>query len=306
MLFFVVCTGAFLFSIVNVIKKYLLDRCKVHEDLLVVVLMLSASVFCFAAALVWPGGITIQRGFWLPFVITGTLNIAIQYWGVTALKYEDVSIVAPLAGSMPLFLVFTSWLILGEFPTRYGLLGILLIALGSYVLYLQGTRVSLPAWMQRKIPTRLQKKVKFFGAPWLRLFSSRGARLALYTAILASIAVNFDKLAIVHSSPMFYSGSFLLVVGVFVYGWSKISGRWDTIKKDYVWKISLLGLLLGIVTVLMNSGYLFGIVPYVGTLRRTQILWTVLFASIFLKEKNSLLRIVGAIIIFLGVVLIAF
>ncbi len=95
-----------------------------------------------------------------------------------------------------------------------------------------------------------------------------------------------------------------LVLGLTFLGWSKYKGSWKSIPKALTLKIFALGLLFGIGCVLMNMSFLFGIVPYVGTLRRTQILWTVLFAAVFLKEKHAFSRILGAIVIFVGCALI--
>lgn len=281
MMFLLVCGGAFLWGIANVMKKHFLKNRDVHEDLMVVGVMLGGAVFCLVVELLWSGESRISSGFWIPFAITAFLNIGIQYWNVRALKLEDASIVVPLSATMPMFVIVMSWVLLREWPTFYGRVGITAVALGSYVLNLKGAEIPLPSFFQKVFPSSVHGQLLFYGAPWFRIFSSKGAKLALATAYLGAVAVNFDKLATLNSSPMIFSGGAFLVVAGFVYLWSKVARRWDTVDKRYFKHMFVLGLFLGLVTVLLNAGYLYGIVPYVGTLKRIQILWTVVLASIF-------------------------
>ncbi len=306
LLFACVCGGAFIWGIVNVLKSHLLRDKEVHEDLVTVGVMLGATVTSFAIEFAWHGLPTVQMAFWAPFAITAALNIFIQYGQVKALKLEQASVVAPLASTMPLWVILASWLILGEYPTFWGKVGIVTVSVGAYVIALKGTPVELPLFGKRIIPKRYQETVLFYTAPWIRLFSSRGAQIALGIACLGAISSNFDKLATLASSPMVFTGGAFLVVAVFVYGWSKATGTWDTLDKTYFGRVFTLGLIQGVATVLMNTGYFFGIVPYVGSLKRTQIFWTVMLAGLFLGESHMGIRLVSALIIFVGAALMAF
>lgn len=145
-----------------------------------------------------------------------------------------------------------------------------------------------------------------FVTPWFRLFSSKGACLSLVTAVLGSISLNFDKMAVLQSNPMILSGSEFLSIGVFLYAIFLINGHWrKNLDKSCFWSLFLVGLLVGAANVLMNSGFLHGIVPYVGSLKRTQIIWTTLLAGIFLNEKYTGSRLIAAVIIVVGVILLA-
>lgn len=197
---------------------------------------------------------------------------------------------------------------LGEWPTFYGRIGIGFIAFGAYILRLEKSKVELPDKIKRIVPVNLHDSVKFYLGPWIRLLSSKGAKLALLMAYLGAIAINFDKLAVLASSPMVANGGVYLIVATFVYIWSKIRGVWDNNFDPSAFKrIFMTGFfLMGMSEILMAMGFYYGIVPYVASLKRTQILWTVMLSSLLLKEKNFLYRIVGASIIFIGTVLIAF
>lgn len=288
-LFLLVCGGAFLAAITQILRKYFLRDRNVDVEVAVVAAMLGAGIFSFVAQFAWIGVPQVSPGFWWPFIATAVINIGIQFWATKALKLEDASIVASLQGITPIFVILTSWLMLSELPTLYGAFGIVLVVVGVYILNLRGREV----------------RRRHIAGPWLRLFYSKGARLALLTAFLGSVALNFDKTAVILSNPMMLTGAKFLLVAVSIYGVSVMTGRWKTISKSCFWPLFGIGAALGLANVLMNAGFFHGIVPYVGTLKRTQILWTTLFAGLFLKEQYTFLRLGGAAIIVLGVVLIA-
>lgn len=308
MLYLTVCGGALLWGISNVWKSKLLRGLNVHEDVMVVGMSSGIVLFCLGFQLFWEG-LTIphvQSNFWLPFAVTAGLNILIQYWNVKALKLEDASIVVPLSATMPAWVIIASWVLLKEWPTLYGRIGISLVAVGAYILYLKGSETKLPVFIQKTFPVSWHENIRFYFNPWLRIFSSTGARYALGMAYLGAIAINFDKLSTLASNPMIFEAGAFAVAGSSVYLWSKASGRWNGISKEHIGKVFVIGLIMGMSSILMATGFYYGIVPYVGTLKRTQILWTVILAGLLLKEKHMTLKIVGASIIFVGSLLLAF
>ena len=309
LLYLTVCGGAFLWGFANVIKSKLLRGLDVHEDVMVVGMSLGIVLFCLAFQVFWHGFTwpVIESNFWLAFLVTAILNIGIQYWSIRALKIEDASIVVPLAATMPAWVILMSWILLGEWPTLYGRIGITLVAVGAYILNLKGSNVRLPKLLGRAIPDRWHSTIVFYFAPWLRLASSKGARLALITAYLGAIAINFDKISTLASNPMIFEAGAFAFVGLFVYFWSKQSGRWDKLDKSHFRSVVFgIGLTMGMSSILMATGFFYGIVPYVGTLKRTQIFWTVILAGVILGEKHIAVKTAGAFIIFVGSLLLAF
>lgn len=306
MLYGLVLGGALLHAWSNIAKKKLLGE-EVHEDLIAVVAMAGASLVGFIGSFVIYGAPTIQRGFWVPFAIVAVLNVFIQYLDLLALKIEDAGVVVPLASATPMFLILMSWVILKESPSTWGRTGIGFIALGAYVLYLDGRPVGLPRMLQR-LPDVWQPKVAYWGGPWLRLFSSKGARLALLVAYLGSVAISFDKLVVVNSNPLFRTGATFTFVALSILVYSRQRGVWQGIPKgrSTLLKILLVGIALGAADALYSTGYLYGIAAYVGSLKRTQILWSVILAWLILKEGSPRQRIAGGAIMFAGAALISF
>ena len=195
MLYVFVLGGALFHAGSNIASKKFLNK-GLHVHLVTVVTVAGAALVGFTGSIIFYGLPTIQRGFWIPFVIAAVLNVFIQYLHVKALSMEDASVIIPLSSATPMFLILMSWVILRESPSTWGRMGIGLLSLGAYILYLDGREVELPQ-MLRRLPKTWQPKLAYWGGPWLRLFSSKGARLALFTAYLASIAISFDKLVVV-------------------------------------------------------------------------------------------------------------
>src|SRR5260221_4680853 len=59
-----------------------------------------------------------------PVLITGVLNIGIQWLFARSHAIEEVSLVSPILASTPTIVIFTSMVILHEYPSRLGWFGI--------------------------------------------------------------------------------------------------------------------------------------------------------------------------------------
>jgi drug/metabolite transporter (DMT)-like permease len=110
-------------------------------------------------------------------------------------------------------------------------------------------------------------------------------------------------MVVVASSPMIHTAAVFAVVGIVTLLMSKWSGRWNGLDKRLFLLLFGIGCVIGVMNVFMNAGYLFGIALYVGTLKRTQIFFTVIFSAIFLKEQYAWFRLYGSLIIFFGVLI---
>lgn len=300
-----VLSGAFLWAVSNVLKKKLLIS-DVHEDYMSVVIFLTTAAVGFTNSFIFYGIPHIQISFWFAFTVTAVINIFIQYLNLKALKYEDASIVAPLSSSMPLFAIAMSYAVLGEFPTFWGRVGIATIAFGAYILYLSGKEIEIPRFLKSFIPNRYEKTVIYWAGPWMRLFNSKGARYALVVAWCGALSINFDKIASLNSNPLFFSGSAFLFVACSIYIYSRTRGMWQKIPKRSTFALIAVGIVFGLSCNLMVMGIVESIVPYNGALKRTQILWTVVLAYLFLGEQYVLQRLAGSAIIITGIVLLGF
>lgn len=127
----------------------------------------------------------IGSNYLIALVTDGLLNVVTIVLYMRAIKISDLSITVPLVAFTPLFLLLTSPLILGEYPAPLGIVGIVLIVFGSYILNI------------RKINEDIL-------GPFKAILKDRGPKLMLIVAFLFSITSNIDKIGVQNSSPIFW------------------------------------------------------------------------------------------------------
>lgn len=287
-LYFLVCSGALLWGAMIVLKKYTVNNYHTNEISMVTMSCLIAGMLSLVLQIVLFRTLTFPLEFWLLFGILAICNLGFEYGETKALKTEDVDVVSSLEALSPAIVILTGWLFFREFPTIYGLIGILIVVFGIYILEL----------------TKKKERSSIF-KPFIGLASSKGARIALIVALLGAIAINFDKMVVVKTNPFMANTNFLLA-GMVAYWMAKSRSTWKRPTKKSFPLILVLGLLLAFSNYLMDAGFFFGIVSYISTLKRTYLIWATIFASIFLKEKCSFFQIIAISFIVFGIVLISF
>jgi len=86
---------------------------------------------------------SLDRTFWLATLSALPLEIAALILYTKALKVSPISLTMPFLALTPLFLIIMAYLIVGESVSIYGGTGIMLMALGSYILNLHKMKYSL-------------------------------------------------------------------------------------------------------------------------------------------------------------------
>lgn len=233
----------------------------------------------------WP---RLDSTFWLAGAAALPLELLAAFLYMQVLKICHLSLCIPLLAFTPVFLILTGWLVLGEALNRAGLVGLALVAGGSYFLGLGSARF---AWWE----------------PLAALARERGARLMLAVAALYSLTSALGKLAILHSEPAFFGVFYPAVVGgsmLAAYPFSRVreggilASRW------------LLGLLVGVAVTGEILCHVFGMslapAAYLIGVKRLSILFSVILGGLLLQERPFLPRLVAAALMVTGVALIAF
>ncbi len=199
---------------------------------------------------------------------------------------NDFSLVYPIArGAAPAFLALWAFLLLGEQPTRPGLLGLAmiiggLIVIGASTLVGRGT------------------------GPVHR----RGVAVALGIALLISTYTIIDGSAVKQGPAMPYAFLIFALVPLpltpFVlrqYGWPRLKAAWEENRL----RLTLAGI-LGIAAYLFAlAAYSIAPLNYSGAIREVSVVIGAFAGWKILGEKLGPLRILGAVIIFAGILIIA-
>lgn len=226
--------------------------------------------------------------FYKALVLSAVILVFASLFYFRAIKYSDLSIAVPMLTLTPLFLLFTSPMILGEFPGHFGMTGVILIVLGSYILH-------------------VKERHKGFWAPFRSLVSEKGSRYMLMVALLYSISGNFDKIGVVHSSPVMwiFSLHFLLAIGLGAVMLKRTTGIGRQIKDTWPLLIAL-GTLNGLGLIFQMFAIKMTLVPYLIAVKRTSVVMTSLFGFFLFKEKGLRERLIGVVLMALGVFMISY
>jgi drug/metabolite transporter (DMT)-like permease len=228
----------------------------------------------------------IDNSFWYALLAGGALNVVSTILYMRALKSSDLSLVAPLIAFTPLFLLISSPLILNEMPTIWGAVGVLLIVVGSYILY-------------------FNRNNKGFLSPFKEIIKSKGSRYMLTVSLIWAITSTFDKIGVNSSGPLFWAASAnafiaLAMTPLIILRLRKKSVNIYTEASRLI-PIGVFGaatLAFQMVAIGLTN------VAYVISIKRTSIAWSVLAGYFVFKEKNIKVRLLGAAVMIAGVVLI--
>ncbi|MBC8500523.1 MAG: EamA family transporter [Nanoarchaeota archaeon] len=221
--------------------------------------------------------------FIIPWLI---VNIFATLLYLKAFKLADLTLAMPMLAFTPLFLLFMSPLIVGEFTSLFGLVGVLFVVLGSYVLHASKTRNLL--------------------VPFKAMIKNKGSYYMLIVAFLYAIGASFDRMLVVMTSPVFHStmGIFSLSLSMLVIG--LLFDREAILKPNVAFnKLLLIGLALFSTVMLGNFANKFIIAPYVISLKRLSILFSMIYGYYWFKEKDLKKRIIAASLMVVGTIIIS-
>ena len=227
----------------------------------------------------------LQPGFLLALLITSLCNVVANYFVFNGLKTADMSLCVPMLSFTPLFQIFTSSLLMGESPQLIGLLGIILIVLGSYILN-----------------TTKDSKLLY---PLRSILRNKGVLLFFFTAVIWSVSTNFDKMIVLRSDWVFGLSLFYLFLGLSFLIIGTIAKKHPILGLGLHYrKLLLPAIVISLSGISINIALTMQIVPFVYSIKRLSVVFSVLYGTLLLKERGIARRLPGALIMLGGVLLI--
>jgi uncharacterized membrane protein len=220
--------------------------------------------------------------FWWPLIIIwGVLYPVQTYLMYRAIRESDISTVTPVMCLLPVFNVGTSFVLLGEVPSIIGMIGILLIVLGTYMMLRKKnaeTKISMPVLLMI------------------------GAMFCI------AIGSSLDKVSIQVSNPVFYA--FMNTLGasiVFLVMIHFYKERESFKHMGYkFWVLTFMGLLQALSFTASMYAFKYGPVSYVLAIRAGSYVLAGLYGVMVLKEDFSSRKKIAFICFLLGVLSLAF
>jgi drug/metabolite transporter (DMT)-like permease len=225
--------------------------------------------------------------FWFCIAIGLPLEALAFYCYMKALKISPLSLTVPFLAFTPGFIILTGWVILGEEISPGGFWGIILIIVGAYFLNLSKTSYGLLA-------------------PLVAIFREPGSRLMLLVSFLYAFTSTIGKLAIIHSNPYFFGIVYNIALAMLLTLFLPAAAIAEPLKN--LTRRPLIGLILGALVATTIFSHMLAIsltnVAYMISLKRTSLLFGVLYGALWFKEEKIAERLTGAIIMIAGVFLI--
>lgn len=216
-------------------------------------------------------------------------EILAYYIYLSAIRIAPLSLSVPYLSFTPVFAILTAALLLQERISFQGFLGILMVTAGAYVL-------------------NIERFVHHPLAPFKAIFKSPGSRRMLMVAFIWSLTSALGKKGVQLSDPVFFGVFYTLSVSVpmlAIAGW-RITRRAATVNlkgRNSIWL--LLG---GLVTALATIAHFHAIklapVSYMIAVKRTSLIFSVLYGGLIFKEERLRLRLLGTSIMLSGVVVL--
>ena len=226
------------------------------------------------------------RSMWLLALISMALEAVYFILLSNAYSDHDFSLVYPIArGTAPAFLMLWSILFLREKPTGAGMLGISMIVAGMVI-------IGATSLIQNR-GSRLHIK---------------GVIVALSVALIISLYTLIDGTAVKHGPALPYALTMFMFVPVLTtaynvrrFGWEQFISAWKGPRIPLI-----LAAILGVVAYLLALiAYSFAPLSYSGAIREVSVVIGTYLGWQFLREPMGGTRVIGAAIIFMGILVIA-
>lgn len=224
--------------------------------------------------------------FWFATALGIPMDAVALFLYVRAIKLSPLSLSIPFMALTPVFLIATSFVMIGELPDPSGIAGIMLIAVGAYLLNLNSSGRGL------------------FG-PFKAIIKERGSVLIIMVAFIYSISSNLGKIAVLHSSPLFFSVIYTSLLSIVISPVVVVKNRGSlsaiTARPGL---FILIGFTFAVMVVAHFSALRLTEVAYMISVKRTSLIFSVIYGWLIFKEEHIRERLLGSIVMVIGVALI--
>ncbi|HPW69762.1 MAG TPA: DMT family transporter [Deltaproteobacteria bacterium] len=231
----------------------------------------------------WP---CLDRTFFLAFGAALPLEVLAFLCYMRAIKISPLSLTLPFLAFTPVFIILTGRLILGETVTGLGIAGILCIVAGAYSLNLSQARTGVLE-------------------PFRAIFREPGSVLMLLVSFIYSITSTLGKLAVLHSNPYFFGVSYYMLLALLMLSFLSLA---KNARAENLLKNPRAGLMVGAFMAIMVISHMLAIslveAAYMIAVKRTSLLFGVLYGAWLFREAKITERLAGALIMMAGVLII--
>jgi len=222
--------------------------------------------------------------FWMTVAALLPMEITALILYVRAIRVSPLSLTVPFMALSPVFIIFFAFVFLGETPSAAGVAGIILIAVGAYALNAGALRAGVLG-------------------PVRAIFKEPGSVLMIIVALIYSLTSTLGKVAVEHSSPVFFGFFYSFLLTFVMTAYVAYKG-----KLRLVFSRPAVFIPIGLCTAVMVTTHFIAInltqAAYMISVKRTSLVWSVILGRLLFKEEDIRQRLAGSVIMMAGVLMI--
>ncbi len=224
---------------------------------------------------------------WLALAAGGFLEAVAALLWMNAIKISDFSKTVPFMSLTPIGIAITSYFVNHELPTLLGFLGIALVMAGGYFI-------------------NFDKVGEGLHAPIKEILANKGTLLALLDVVVISIAVSISRFVVKQTDPLFSLAVLLFFTILFLVTFSifqirHIAGQFAQNSKQLL-PIALFSSASSILSFFALS---LTQAAYANTVKRLNVLFSVLYGHFVFKEKNIAQHLIAVAMMLAGIAILA-
>jgi drug/metabolite transporter (DMT)-like permease len=258
---------------------------------IVMVRFLGVGLVLFPVLLVqpWP---TLPMSFWGWLVVLVPIEVYALLLYMRAISTCELSKTLPYLAFTPVCTVVTGYALLGESVSIIGLAGISLVTLGAYALNIE--RVMAKGNLRLLNPLRA-------------MIHERGARLMLSVAVLYSVTSVLAKNMLAYAPAMFFGPFYACILAtVVLLGLGPTQRQSLTVICRRPTAVLLVALATTLETLTQYLALQLVEVAYMIAVKRTSLLFGIVYGAWIFKEAKITQHLIAALIMVLGMLLIAY
>ena len=275
-----------LWSLFDFIRKQSLKYFNENEVLTVVIL---SQTILFSVLLLFSDFTIDSNYYYIYYIPLITLGLLAFYLFLKVLKNSEISLTIPLLSFTPLFSSLYAFFILNETLSHMNYIGILIIVLGSLLLY-----------------SKTFSLKDIFASP-IALYKNHNAKLMLLVALIWSLTPVLDKKCLqytdVYLHGYFQSIGWIIIIPYFFLNKKiSLSNLTNRNTKHLIAGIAIIG---SVVSLTQLIALTYNMVPILESFKRSiGIILSLVFGYYFFKEKVNFKKTISVIIMVSGLYLL--
>lgn len=226
--------------------------------------------------------------FYRAFAIALPLEIVTIILYIKALRVSPLSLTLPFLALTPVFLIFISYLLVGEKVSFRGGAGIFLIAAGSYTLNI----------------SEIKKGIL---EPFRSIPREKGSVFMIGVALIYCFTASLGKIAIEHSSPLFFVITYYIALTICFAPIAFWMGRKELrvfFREKQFRKLVQPGVFFAVMAATHMLAMSMAKVAYMISVKRLSLIIGIIYGYFLFREENIKERLLGAVLMLIGFVLV--